>query len=97
MMNKKEAIHYYEELHKELNSIICEWDPYGLSEKGRISDEFSEEVTRVLAGLRNVNDNVEATDLVSKVFSKAFSPEDFGHEACKEVGIKIFQWWVKKG
>jgi|GEM_PF-5612438 len=95
-MNKIDSINYYKELYSELNSIICEWDPYGLSDKGRISDEFCEEVTMILAGLREVNDSVGSVDLVSKVFSETFSPNEFGHETCKAVGDRIFQWWSKK-
>ena len=95
-MNKKDAIDNYKLLYTELNSIICDWDPYELSDKGRIQDEFSGEVTLVLCGLKYTEDSESVTKLVSSVFSKSFSPNDFGIKACNDVGIIIYKWWESK-
>lgn len=96
-MNKKERVTYYIQLYYDrLNEIICEWDPYGLSQEGNIIDEFSGEVKEILSGLREDIGSDEIINLVSKVFSQSFCSKEFNEESCREVGLKIFEWWRQK-
>lgn len=95
-MDKIAAIEYYQELFTELNLLICKWDPYGLSNKGEIADEFREEVSSILANLRDNSSSEDVIEIVSNIFSKSFSPEDFDLKACANVGLIIYEWWNLK-
>jgi len=92
-MEKREAIEKYRALYDGLNTIVCQWDPHGLSQQGEINDEFSEEVTRLLAALQHAKSESEAVDAVQRVFSAAFSEHDFSRGACEQVGRRVFSWW----
>jgi hypothetical protein len=92
-MNKREAIERYREVYRGLNSIILEWDPYGLYAVGELDDEFSDEVTSILAELQAVESESDAIQAVHRVFAKAFSEHDFSPARCAEVGRKIYAWW----
>jgi hypothetical protein len=96
-IDKKEAKRKYKKLFDELNVIICSWDPYGLIRSGAPKDEWYEEVTSILAGLRQTSSksNDDVIDLVQNVFSKAFSKEDFPRERCEQVGNEIYEWWIE--
>jgi len=92
-MTKKEAIRRYRALYRELSSIILDWDPYELYRQGELDDEFSEEVSRLLAALPNVSSEDAAIDAVRKVFAESFSEHDFPRSSCVEVGRRVFSWW----
>ncbi len=96
-MNKIEAIRKYQQLFDELNAIICSWDPYGLIKSGAPKDEWSGEVTSILAGLCHIllKSNDDVIDLIQDVFSKAFSKEEFPRERCEQVGKEICEWWLE--
>jgi hypothetical protein len=94
-MDKKEAIRKYKQLFDELNEIICTWDPFGFIRSGAPKDEWSDEVTSILAGLRHTSSSEDVIDLVQKVFSKAFSKEDFPRDSCESVGKEVYEWWLK--
>ena len=93
LVNKREAIKKYRALYEGLNEIILEWDPYGLFRQGEFNDEFSEEVTRLLAALQHTESEPDAIDAVQKIFAEAFSEHDFPRTACEEVGRRVFSWW----
>lgn len=94
--NKIEALDQVGALYGELNHLVCEWDPYGLSERGEIDDEFSYEVWQVLYGLRRVADEDGAVTLVTTTFAQAFSPDQFTREKCAPFGKTVWEWWRLK-
>jgi hypothetical protein len=77
----------------ELNAIILEWDPYNLYRQGELDDEFSHEVTRLLAALPRTESEAEAIDAVQKIFAESFSEHDFPRGSCEAVGRRVFSWW----
>lgn len=92
-MSKGESIRKYRALYEGLNAIILGWDPYGLSSQGELDDEFSHEVTRLLARLPHAESEEGAIDAVHEVFSQSFSEHDFPRSSCQEVGRRVFSWW----
>ncbi|WP_411348569.1 hypothetical protein [Paenibacillus sp. WLX2291] len=95
-MDKVQVLHHFRELYAELNMILCEFDPYGLSDKGEIADEFEEEAWQILYGLVDVHNLDEAIDLVTYVFVKAFDAQAFNKENCTGVATRIYAWWLSK-
>jgi hypothetical protein len=92
-MSKRESIRRYTNLWAALNEIVLRWDLYGLYAAGEFDDEFSGEVSQLLAALPKVETENDVVLAVSKVFSHAFGGHDFSQEACRAVGHEIFQWW----
>lgn len=92
-MDKVETIRRYRELYEELNEIVLAWDPYALYRQGELRDEFSDEVTRLLAVLPATRSEDDVVAVVSKVFSESFSTRDFSNSTCRPVGATIFKWW----
>jgi hypothetical protein len=79
-----------------VSGMIAMWDPYALLENGVPSDEFDDEVARVVAQIPRVasgRDMVLAVSLVfSAAFGKGFSPAD-----CEQVGLRLFEALSKEG
>lgn len=95
-MKKREAIQRHRALYDGLNSLIMEWDPYGLSRAGEIDDEFSLEVARLLAALQHTESEADAIDAVQKIFAESFTEHDFARSSCADVGRRVFSWWQEK-
>jgi len=95
-MNKIQALDQAGQLYRELNELICQWDPYGLSQKGEIEDEFSHEAWEILTGLPAVTSVEGASRLVTEVFARAFSREEFTTEVCAPFGKTVWDWWLSK-
>jgi hypothetical protein len=91
--DKREAIEKYRALYDGLNAIVCQLDLYGLSRHGEINDEFSDEVTRLLAALQHIKSESEVVDAVQRVFAASFSEHDFSRGACEQVGRRVFSSW----
>ena len=92
-MNKREAIHRYRDHYDGLNAIIVEWDPYHLSANGEPDDEFSNEVSRLLAALQHAASEADVIDALQKIFAESFSEHDFPRSSCEATGRRIFDWW----
>ena len=92
-MRKHEAIQKYSVLYAGLNSLIIEWDPYGLSHQGEINDEFSDEVARLLYALQQTESETDVIDALQKIFAESFSDHDFTRNSCADVGRRVFSWW----
>lgn len=95
-MDKVQVLHSFRELYDELNMMLCQFDPYGLLDQGRIADEFDEEAWQILYGLVDVHHVDQAINLVTHVFVKEFSAEDFNKENCSTVATRIYEWWLSK-
>jgi hypothetical protein len=93
VIKKREAIDRYGALYDSLNSLVMNWDPYGLSRSGEIDDEFSNEVARLLAALPHTESESDAIDAVQKIFAESFSEHDFPRRSCEDVGRQVFSWW----
>jgi hypothetical protein len=92
-LSKREAIKKYRALYEGLNAVILEWDPYNLYRQGELDDEFSDEVTRLLAALQHTESDADAIDAVQKIFSESFSEHDFSRSSCEDIGRRVFSWW----
>jgi hypothetical protein len=92
---KKEAVRRTTRLFEELNQIIMEWDPYGLSQSGQMSDEFSDEVWQVLSRLPATATEEQIIQVVADVFGQSFSKAEFHPESCETVGARIAEWWLR--
>ncbi len=96
MSNKQQAIRYTVLLFNELNNIVMEWDPYGLSNAREISNEFSDEVWALLQKLADVKTEQDALQIVVEVFSQSFSEQEFNKQTCQEISKRVFLWWSEK-
>jgi hypothetical protein len=95
-MDKVQVLQQFQRMYHELNVILCEFDPYGLSDKGRIADEFDEEAWQILYGLIDTNSMDEVIDMVTTVFVTQFCTADFNREQCKDVAEHIYHWWQRQ-
>ena len=81
---------YNERAAAIIRSVIHEWDPYCLLRSGAPEDEFDDEIALVLAEIHRIRSQSDAITLVSVVFSRAFGPEEFGRDACAQVGSQLY-------
>jgi hypothetical protein len=95
-MDKIQLIITFRQMFNELNEIICQFDPYGLSKGGIIADEFEDEAWEILFGLTNTNNLTEVVLLVSDVFTKSFDTIDFNEKKCYFTAERIYEWWISK-
>lgn len=94
-MNNDSKKKLYKKQVAALNFIINRWDPYSLIEEGSPSDEFSNEVSNLLALLKTAKTEDNFAEAVSNVFSKTFETESFDKEQCSKVGKEIHLLWSK--
>ncbi|ANF95025.1 hypothetical protein [Paenibacillus bovis] len=95
-MDKVEVLYSFRQMYEELNQILCRFDPYGLSDGGRIADEFDGEAWDILYGLMDTRELSEVIHLVTNVFAQSFSKESFNQDNCSEVATIIYYWWNNK-
>src|SRR6476661_5261198 len=62
-----------------VGAIVREWDPYSLHASGCPDAEFGSEIASVVAQIRRIKSETDATHALSRVFSSAFEPERFTH------------------
>lgn len=93
-MNNKEKRKLYERQLEALSEIINKWDPYGLIEGGSPKDEFSDEVSKILSGLKGAKLKEDFARTVSDVFSKNFESDHFDQHKCSEIGGEIYHFWI---
>ena len=80
-----------------VKTVIDEWDPYALLAQGAPADEFNREVAALVPHIRHIRGIEDAAQAVSHVFSAAFEAQDFGVEACRPVGSRLFDALVTAG
>jgi hypothetical protein len=95
-MKNSEALRVTRQLFDQLNAIISEWDPYGLSKSGEIADEWNDEVWVLLHHLPGVDSSEEAMAAVAKAFDQTFieyghTPPEYAH-----IGERVYEWWRSK-
>lgn len=81
----------YKELFALVAKVIEEWDPYSLLANGAPAGEFEEEVSQIVAQVKNIRSTTDATQIISRVFSSSFEAELFTPDACTQVGAKLFE------
>jgi hypothetical protein len=72
-------------------AVVNEWDPYSLISGGAPKDEFTSEVSRIVAKAHEVNTPEALARVISEVFSVSFEPVPFSVEACLPVATRLFQ------
>ena len=92
-IEKKAAIAEYRRLYEALNSLILAWDPYGLFKSGELSDEFSDEVTQILAKLPYCQSEADVAREIQAVFAISFSDHEFTLSACEPIANTVHSWW----
>ncbi len=80
----------YRELSALVREVVIEWNPYDLLGRGAATDEFDSEIAHIVAQVRKIQSEADATSVVSGVFSAAFEPQSFTVEACAAVGERLF-------
>jgi len=93
MRSKKD----YKHAQFVVKKIIDAWDPYALREGGAPNDEFSPEVDKIVSQLPHIKSMDGAIQVVSKVMSSAFEPENFTVEKCTNVGKELFARCKEEG
>jgi hypothetical protein len=73
-----------------VGTVVREWDPYSLFASGCPTDEFDSEIASVVAHLPRIKSEKDATLALSRVFSSAFSPDQFTADDCAPTGVKLF-------
>ncbi len=73
-----------------VRKVIHGWDPYHLLEGGAPEDEWDREIIQIVGRVDRIHSAIDASAVVSEVFTAAFHPEGFGQEDCAEVGRKLF-------
>lgn len=89
--DRKAMKHLYREAIAATTAVVNDWDPYGLIAGGAPKDEFEIEVSRVVAGARDVRTPEAMAMVVSEVFSSSFEPDRFSVEACQPVASRLFE------
>ena len=95
-MDKSTAIARYSSLYSDLNTLVLEWDPLGLYTAGELSDEFSDEVTRVLALLPACQTASDTAEAIRSVFAASFSAVSFPPGSCDDIGSTVHTWWASQ-
>lgn len=80
----------YQETVEIVTTIINEWDPYDLISAGAPDNEFSHEVTQIVAKIDWINTPTALAEVISSIFSKEFESELFTIEECMPVASKLF-------
>jgi hypothetical protein len=80
----------YREIVEVVTTVINEWDPYDLISGGAPDNEFSHEVTQIVAKINEINTPTALAEVMSRVFSKEFESEQFSIEACMPVASTLF-------
>ncbi|MEQ1794125.1 MAG: DUF1871 family protein [Nitrospira sp.] len=80
----------YKQMFSLVRAVINRWDPYGLLAGGAPEDEFEHETALVVAKVKTIKTETDATVVLSEVFSDAFEPQYFTVEACAQVGRDLF-------
>lgn len=73
-----------------VQDVIHAWDPYGLIRGGAPEDEWDHEIERIVAEISTIRSADDATNLISRVFTKAFQPDRFTPSDCADVGRRLF-------
>jgi hypothetical protein len=86
-----------EKIFEAVRSVINEWDPYDLLANGAPDDEFGMEISAVIRQLDRIRSPLEASHVISRVFSSSFEPELFQVEHCQSVGERLYLVLVERG
>lgn len=81
----------YERAIQVVREVVHQWDPYGLLGGGCPTDEFDAEIASVVVQIPRIRSQVDATHVLSRIFSSAFEPERFRREDCATAGIELFE------
>ena len=82
--------HSYKETVKIVTTIVNEWNPDDLISAGAPDNEFSHEVTQIVAKIDEINTPIALAEVLSGVFSKEFESELFTIEECMPVASRLF-------
>jgi uncharacterized protein DUF1871 len=86
-----------EKIFDAVRSVIHEWDPYDLLAGGAPDDEFDSEVSAVIRQLDRIRSSLDASHVISRVFSSSFEPESFQVEDCRSVGERLYEVLAERG
>lgn len=78
-----------------VKEVIHRWDPYNLLESGAPQDEFDMEIMAVVRQINKIHSPVDATHVISRIFSSAFEPELFQIKHCQDVGKELYESLIK--
>ena len=87
----------YELAIQVVGKVVRAWDPYSLIAEGAPSDEFDSEIASLAGQIARIGGPTDAVHTVSRVFSSAFGPSEFGVAACREVGENLYEALVHSG
>lgn len=79
-----------------VRTVVEAWDPYRLIAGGAPSDEFEDEVSRLVALVPRVKSAHDAANALSRVFSAGFG-DGFSLAACEDVGRDLFDALASSG
>jgi len=80
----------YREIVEIVTTVVNEWDPYDLISAGAPDNEFSHEVTQIVAKINTINTPIALAGVISSVFSKELESESFSIEECMPVASRLF-------
>jgi|WetSurSiteA1Bulk_404760.scaffolds.fasta_scaffold00541_11 hypothetical protein len=86
----------YEKAIEIVRSVVNRWDPYSLLANGAPIEEFENEIAEIVREIPNIKSTIDATNTLSRVFSKAFD-ENFTPEECSNVGTKLYHKLCEAG
>jgi len=81
----------YDRAFAVVGKVVHAWDPNSFIGGGALQDEWDDEIARLVAQIPRMNSEEEVTNAISRTFSEAFQPEDFGPSSCADVGRELFQ------
>ncbi len=79
----------YQWFHERVTEIVNALDPWYLISGGAPKDEYSQEVTRIIAGLKDCETEEDARQLVLK----HLGGENSSKEACAKIAQQVFKIW----
>jgi hypothetical protein len=86
----------YENAVLAVREVIHAWDPYSLLAGGAPSDEFDGEIEKLVAKIRTISSEKDASESVKEVFNGLLG-EESSNEEYELIGKRLFGNLVKKG
>lgn len=80
----------YERALAVVREVILAWDPHGLVHGGAPADEWDAEVAALVRVIPRIASEADASHAISRVFTNALGPDDFGPDACEATGRRLF-------
>jgi hypothetical protein len=82
----------YKKLLKEVKQLVNKIDPLGLLQQGAPSDEYGQEITKILAHLPKCETVDELRKSVFAIFLESFGSTSAGHERdYQELASALYQ------